>query len=108
MSEIENAPFNDIERRTLESLIVPLAVYQFINKKVVPILVSDGLCKFEGKTRDDLLYMFTHDMYRNVHPEDAKTIPQAAYDFAVKGGEYNVTYREKLRGSSEYSILHAS
>lgn len=108
MKEAKIYSFNDIERKTLEGLSVPLTIYQFLDKKVIPILISDGMCVFERMTREQVFDMFVTDMYRNVHPDDAKVIPKAAYDFATKGGTYNVTYRERLGGIGDYRILHAA
>ncbi len=96
------------ERRAeLESLVIPLAVYQYINQKVKVLIISDGLCKLFGESRALLTERFDHDMYRNVHPDDVETAAKAAYRFATESDEYNISYREKLNGSDEYSILHA-
>ena len=40
--------FSDAERTALEKLRVPLAIYQFINKRVVTVLVSDGFIELLG------------------------------------------------------------
>lgn len=36
--------FPDQLRATYESMRIPFAMYQYLNEKVVPVLVSDGLC----------------------------------------------------------------
>ncbi len=100
--------FDSAERKVLEGLPVPMAVYQFVNDKVMTILVSDGICSFEGMSREEVIDMFNNDMYRYVHPEDVMEISKAAYRYATKGGSYNVTYREKIGGCKNYRIIHAT
>ncbi len=36
--------FGDSERTILEKLNIPMAIYQFIDKRVVTLLVTDGMC----------------------------------------------------------------
>ena len=49
--------FSDAERKALEKLRVPLAVYQFLNKRVVTVLVSDGFIEMLGyDSREKTIY----------------------------------------------------
>ena len=38
-------------RAAYEALLAPIGVYQYVGGKVVTLLVSDGLCRFQGETR---------------------------------------------------------
>ena len=51
---------------------IPFAVYQFVEKRVVTIAISACFCKLFGYTDPcHAYYDMDHDMYRNVHPDDA-------------------------------------
>ena len=97
-------------RRVMELSEFPIAVYRFIDGKVVTILVSQGLIKLQapGYTREMLLDHFNNDMYSNVHPDDSKFIIGKAKAFALDDhGRYEAVYREKLYGKDTYSKVHA-
>ena len=67
--EMEKYQFDSAAKAALEKLRVPLAVYQFIDKRVVTILLSDGFCEMFGfDNKDDAYYVMDHDMYRATHP----------------------------------------
>ena len=96
------------ERATLEALRQPFAVYQFLDNRVVTLVLSDGFCSLFGYTdRAVAYYDMDQDMYRDTHPDDAARIADAAYRFATEGGKYEVIYRSKVPGGSEYRMIHA-
>ena len=100
--------FNESERKLLESLSEPFAVYQFVDKHVVTSIISDGFCKLFGYTdRAKAYYDMDHDMYRNTHPDDVARIADAAVKFATEGGVYDTVYRSKTRDDDEYHIIHS-
>ena len=100
--------FSDAERKALEKLRVPLAVYQFLNKRVVTVLVSDGFIELLGyDSREKTIYAMDNNMYEDTHPDDKSYIAEAAVNFAVNGGKYNVDYRSRSLSGSDYRILHA-
>ena len=47
--------FPEDSRKTYESMQIPFAVYQDIGGKIVPLLVSDGLCLQLGIDREKLM-----------------------------------------------------
>ncbi|WP_105304243.1 EAL domain-containing protein [Anaerolactibacter massiliensis] len=89
----------------------PIAIYEFTDGKVKTLCISDGL--FEMMHRKDeldkasLIERFDTDMYCEVLPEDAARISAEALRFAREGGRYDVLYRERKFGSSDYSLTHA-
>ena len=101
--------FDPAEKATLEALKIPMAVYQFLDNRVVTVLVSDGFCElfgFESKT--DAVYWMDHDMYCDTHPDDKARIANEALRFATEGGQYEVIYRSLThRGGEDYRIIHA-
>lgn len=105
---MEKYQFDSAAKAALEKLRVPLAVYQFIDKRVVTILLSDGFCEMFGfDNKDDAYYVMDHDMYRATHPEDKARAADAAYRFATEGGRYEVVYRTLTRNNTDYIIVHS-
>ena len=96
------------ERVLYEKLQQPFAVYQFVDRRVVTLALSDGLCRLLGyENREDAIRDMDHDMYRDTHPDDVKRIAEEAVRFATEGGEYDVIYRSRIPGSSVYRVIHA-
>jgi diguanylate cyclase (GGDEF)-like protein len=100
--------FTDEERKVLESLPQPLAIYQFIDKRVATLVLSSGFCEVFGYVdRAQAYYDMDNDMYRDTHPDDVARIAEAAVRFATQGGRYDVVYRTKDHRSGGYRIIHA-
>ncbi|MBQ2579330.1 MAG: EAL domain-containing protein, partial [Lachnospiraceae bacterium] len=98
--------FEEQELKLIEGSSIPCAVYQFIDKRVVTIALSSAFCEMlHYESMEEAYRLMDNDMYRDVHPEDAAWVANAAVQFATQGGEYNVVYRTKVDG--DYIILHA-
>lgn len=105
---MEKYAFNTEQQSLMEKMQVPFAVYQFIDKRVVTIALSDGFCDLFGyKDRAQAYYDMDHDMYEGVHPDDVSRIANEALRFALEGGSYEALYRTKTKNGSEYHIIHA-
>ncbi|MCR5232982.1 MAG: GGDEF domain-containing phosphodiesterase [Lachnospiraceae bacterium] len=97
-------------RKLLESALIPFAIYQFVNKRVVTLILSDGFLKlFDYEDREKAYYDMDNNMYIDSHPDDAARIADAAFRFATEGEEYDVIYRSGVRHGKgdEYRIIHA-
>ena len=100
--------FDPAVRSSLENAPVPLAVYQFIDRRVVTLILSQGFLDLFGfEDRAEAYYVMDHDMYRSTHPDDMGRIADAAFRFATEGGEYNVVYRSKAENSGRVTVIHA-
>ena len=100
--------FDENLRKYLESLRTPMVVYQFIDKRVVPILITAGFRDlFEFKDLDDAYYVMNTDMYSTAHPDDAARIADAAYRFATEQAGFDVVYRMGTRSGGAYKMIHA-
>ena len=105
---MEKYQFDQKLMQTMESSHIPFAVYQFIDKRVVTLVLSAGFCKlFEFENKEDAYYVMNSDMYRATHPDDKARIADAAYRFATEGGHYEVVYRTKTRNYDNYLVIHA-
>ena len=97
-------------RLELECSKIPLAVYQYIDGRIKAILVSDGLLALQGPgiTRDALLERISTDLYKNIHRDD---LPELAKNLKAflrnRDSRFDVVYREKLYGKSEYRTVHS-
>ena len=73
----------------MENSMMPFAIYQFIDKRVVTVALSKGFCKLFGyEDRARAYYDMDNDMYKDVHPDDVARVANAAYRFATEGGRY--------------------
>ncbi|SDB49542.1 diguanylate cyclase (GGDEF) domain-containing protein [Pseudobutyrivibrio sp. YE44] len=98
--------YNASELKLIENISIPLGVYQFINKRVVTIALSNGFRELIGLDTLEETYEFMNkDMYRYVHPDDIAEMADAAVRFASKDEEYDVIYRQKK--GEDYIIVHA-
>ena len=96
------------KREILESSLIPFAVYQFIDKRVITLILSDGFLQlFHYTSREEAYHDMDSNMYKETHPEDVARIADAAFKFATEGGEYNVIYRTKELGGKRYKIIHS-
>ncbi|HCI73023.1 MAG TPA: hypothetical protein DHV42_00585 [Lachnospiraceae bacterium] len=106
---MEKYQFPEEIRITLEASPQPFAVYQHVNGRVVPLLVSAGFCELFGypdrsKAYDDL----NQGLYEYIHPDDAERISKAGNRFVTEGGRYDVVYRTRNRIDGRYQIIHAA
>ncbi len=93
---------------SMEASPVPFAIYQFIDRRVVTLMLSAGFCELFGfDDRAEAYYVMDNDMYRSAHADDMARIADAAFRFATEGGEYNVVYRTRNSEAEDYVVVHA-
>lgn len=105
---MEKYKYSDEELSFMEHSSIPFAVYQFINKRVVTLALSEGFFEifgYTGMSKQDVYDLMDRNMYRDTHPDDLAIIGDAAYRFATEGGIYDVIYRTKK--DNEYRIIHS-
>ena len=95
-------------RSAIESLAHPLAIYQFIDRRVVTIALSRGFCDLFGyEDMSEAYHDMDYNMYKYTYPDDVARIESAAFRFATEGGTYDVVYRTRTKENDEYKIVHA-
>ena len=105
---MEKYSYTPEQRSTLEEMKIPFAIYQFLNQRVVTLILSDGFCSLFGyDDRARAYHDMDHDMYIDTHPDDVSRIANAAVRFATEGGGYDVIYRTRIRGTDDYKLVHA-
>ena len=102
---MEKYRYNPAEMALMEKSLIPFAIYQFIDKRVVTLVLSEGFCRLFDLDREEAYSLMDHDMYRDTHPDDAGRIANAAFLFAMENAEYNVVYRSKVK--EQYRIIHS-
>lgn len=105
---MEKYQFTKEQQKLFESSLIPFALYQFLDKRVVTLVLSKGFCDLFGytdikKAYDDM----DNNMYVDTHVDDIAYIADAAIKFATDKDIYDVVYRSKRPNSSEYNIIHA-
>ena len=98
--------FTDKSRKALERLSLPVAFFQDIDGKNMPVLVSDGFCALLGLERERMMQEQTGSKFERIHPEDVGRISQAVRDFWNKQSDYDVVYRVR-EADNEYHYLHS-
>ena len=85
--------FPDDLRRFYESMRIPFAMYQYLDGKIVPVLVSDGFCAQMDMDREKLMALLQAGQYETMHPDDAGRVLQTAKGFAEHKNSYDVFFR---------------
>ena len=104
--------FNDTELSILEKQPAPLAVYQFVDRHVYTLALSDGFCELFGYTdKADAYRISNQNALNNTHPDDVGRVGDAVHRFTTEGGRYEVIFRAKMYGDQEQGkdchIVHA-
>ena len=88
--------FDDAELKILEKQPIPLAVYQYVDRHVYTLALSDGFLKLFGYTdRAEAYSLSNQNALYNTHPDDVGRVGDAVHRFAVQGGKYEVIFRAK-------------
>ena len=106
---MERYAYSAQARAALESLQQPLAVYQYIDKRPVALLVSDGFCSLFGFTdHEQATYAMNHVMFDNAHPDDRNRMRDAVYRFAEAEDDVplDIVYRTRSGVSADYRVIH--
>jgi len=105
---MERYRFDEREQHLMENSRIPFAVYQFIDRRVVTLALSRGMCDLLGLDNlADAYSLMDRDMYRNTHPDDVARVADAAFHFASEGGDYDVVYRSRPENREDYKVIHA-
>lgn len=105
---VERYEFAPEQKIFMEGMQIPFAVYQFIDKRVVTLVLSEGFCELFGYgDRQQAYHDMNTDMYKDTHPDDAARIADAAFRFATEGGNYETVYRNRDAASGAYRVIHA-
>ena len=104
---MEKYQYSAEKREALESLINPLAVFQYVDQTVVTLALSEGFIRLLGyRDRAEATHAMDHDMYGKAHPDDRERLAGAVLRFARDDEQLNVVYRTRQGMASDYRVLH--
>ena len=92
-------------RRAYETQPAALVYDQFIDGKVVPLLVSDGFCELVGMDREHAMAWFRDGQFERLHPDDVGRVARVSDEFAHKRSDYDLIFR--TRHADGYHVIHA-
>ena len=83
-------------REKYESMRIPFIAFQFLDGKMVPLLVSDGLCdQLDHMPREKIIRLLQEGLYDSIHPDDVGRVASVSRSFASHESGYNVFFRRK-------------
>ncbi len=103
---MDSYEFDETQKKFIENSVIPYAVYLYVDRRVVTLAVSAGLCELLGMTRTEAVDLMNNDMYKGTHPDDIARVADLGYQFAVGGEVYDAVYRTKSR-TGKYVTIHA-
>ena len=95
---------NDL-RKTFESMQIPFTIYQYADRKAIPVLVSDGLCRQMKTNREKLMKLLEAGKFSMIHPDDAGRMARLGDNFAEKKANYDAFFR--TQHADGYHYIHA-
>ena len=104
---MERFRFEENKRIALENSPVPYGIYQYIDERIVTVLLSDGFVEMIGMPRDEAVSLMDNDMYRGAHADDVARISERAYEFVNGEGDYDALYRTWSIKSNKYVVMHS-
>ena len=97
--------FPDDIRKAYESLPAALVFDQYIDGRVVPLLVSDGFCKLVGMERESAMQWFAKGQFERVHPDDVGNVSRVSRGFIERTCDYDMLFR--CLHPDGYHFIHA-
>ena len=105
---MERYRFTSEQQALMERMPVPFAMFQLVDSRIVPLVLSDGFCELlGGDDRDSACAAMERDTFYSVHPDDAARVGEAVYRFIRDGGEFDSIYRLQAREGTGYVVVHA-
>ena len=98
--------FPDEMRKTYEAMSIPFMFVDMEGDMAVPILVSDGFCKFHEMKREELMADFDNTLLSRLHPDEFEYLHEVSQDFLSKKKEYDIIFRSKF--ADGYHHVHAT
>ena len=105
---MERYHYSDQEQSFLENLKAPVAVFQLVDKRIIPLALSDGFCTLLGtETRDQAYHDMEHNTLQHVHQDDAARVGNAVLKFMREDDTFDCIYRLVDMETNGYRVIHA-
>ncbi len=92
-------------RSAYESLPVALVFDQYVDGRLVPLLVSDGFCELVGLERPKAMEWFANGQFGRIHPDDVGSVARVRQGFIDHACAYDVIFRGQL--VDDFHFIHA-
>ena len=92
-------------RKAYEAMPSAFVYDQYIDGKVVPLLISDGFCKLVGLDREKAMAWFYKGQFERLHPDDVGRVVRVSEEFANRRSDYDLVFR--TRHADGYHVIHA-
>ena len=96
--------FSDELRNAYEAFAIPIVIHQFLNEKVVPLLVSDGFCRLTDLDRPRAMDLMRSGQYSRIHPDDVGKVARVSIEFAHHRSDYDLLIR--CLHQDGYHLIH--
>ena len=93
--------FSSTEKRIIERSVVPLVIYQYINEKITPVIISDGYCACMGLNREDAKIFLTNAFSTYGNPDTMMQFERMVKDPENNEKEHMAVFTLELPESSE-------
>jgi len=91
-----------------ENLQPPIAIFQYTETGVLPVVVSEGFCElFEFENFEQAYDALNEDSFSIIHTGDVKRIKDEILRFLAEEGRYDVVYRSRPRKSKVSKIVRS-
>ena len=92
--------------QVLERSVIPFAVFQRVDGQIVPLVISAGFCNLYGIAKEEAYELMSHNMYRDVHPDDKDRLIATVNRFATEEAGFKIVYRIKTAKKKDYMVVH--
>ncbi len=93
------------QKNDMESSSIPFVVFQYLEKELRVVLISNGLCELFGERRSEVTRILENSIYTSVHTEDIERLSQKWTQFVTEGGHYEIVFKKRISGA--FRSIHA-
>ena len=100
--------FSESIQTSYENLQPPIAIFQYTENGVFPVVVSQGFCElFEFENFEQAYAALNTDSFSIIHPDDVNRIKEEIMRFLSEAGRYDVVYRSRPRKSNTPKVVRS-
>ena len=100
--------FSESIQTSYENLQPPIAIFQYTETGVFPVVVSQGFCElFEFENFEQAYAELNKDSFSIIHPDDVNRIRDEILRFLSEAGRYDVVYRSRPRKSNTPKVVRS-
>lgn len=90
----------------LERYVIPFVIFKRTDHQIVPLVISAGFCNLYGLAKEEAYELMSHDLYRDVHPDDKDRLIASVKSFITEDVGLKIVYRIKTPRRKAYMVVH--